>query len=340
MRPAVHGGVLATLDDVTYMGRADRNEEHEVTPQSPEALDRPRPVRIRTLGRFTLEVDRETVRFDRRAPRRVLELLKCIIALGVDGASCDALASALWPDSEGDAACTALEVALHRLRKVLGHKRTVQLSHGVIWPWSPSVVWVDAAAFEALADRANGEHGAVHLDVARRALALYGGPFLQNDAETAWLLPRRATRCAAIIPFATRTADHYEQAGDLAQAAETLRHGPRDRTPVRGPSPAADPVCWPGRGAAPRPSSPINASGSCSKWFSTGAVAGDRGGVCLDPPRRLSLFAGRRRARRPAQSRRRVLPPDRPIPDHGTRCRKARKSLIAVHLSAHRGPDR
>ena len=219
MRPAVHGGVLATLDDVTYLGRADRNEEQEVTPQSPEVPDPPQLVRVRTLGRFELEVDRETVHFDRKAPRRVLELLKCIVAFGAGGASCNALASALWPDSEGDAARAALEVTLHRLRKVLRHKPAAQVSNGVVH-LEPSAVWIDAVAFEALADQANGEHGAVNLDAARRALALYGGPFLQNDEETAWLLPRRDRLRSRYVRLAMRAAQQCDQAGDPGQAAE------------------------------------------------------------------------------------------------------------------------
>jgi DNA-binding SARP family transcriptional activator len=207
------------LEDVGLTGRAWRNEEQEVPPQSAEAPDSPQPVRIHTLGRFELEVDRETVHFDRKAPRRVLELLKCIVALGAGGASCTALASALWPDSEGDAALAALEVTLHRLRKVLRHKPAAQLSKGVVH-LEPSAVWIDAVEFEALADRANGEHGAVDLDAAGRALALYGGPFLQNDEETAWLLPRRDRLRSRYVRLAMRAAQQYEQAGDPGQAVE------------------------------------------------------------------------------------------------------------------------
>lgn len=184
-----------------------------------EVLDRVPPVRVLALGRFTLEVEGEALRFDGRAPRRVLEVLKCIIALGADGVSCDAVAAALWPDAEGDAARKALEIALHRLRKLLGNKHAVQVSHGSM-RLEPAVVWVDAVTFEGLADRANGDHGAVHLDAARRALALYGGPFLQNDEETAWLLPRRDRLRSRYVRLATRAAQHYEGAGDLAQAAE------------------------------------------------------------------------------------------------------------------------
>ena len=229
MRPAAHGGVLATLGNVTHIGRAERNEKQwneeqrneaqEVPPHSPEALDRPQPVRIRTLGRFELEVDRESVHFDRKAPRRVLELLKCIVAFGAGGATCNALASALWPDSEGDAARAALEVTLHRLRKVLRHKPAAQVSNGVMH-LEPSAVWIDAVAFEALADQANGEHGAVNLDAARRALALYRGPFLQNDEETAWLLPRRDRLRSRYVRLAMRAAQQCDQAGDPGQAAE------------------------------------------------------------------------------------------------------------------------
>jgi DNA-binding SARP family transcriptional activator len=216
--------VLVALGNVTYMGPAEANEalriEARAVPlQSPEALDRPQPVRIRTLGRFELEVDGEPVHFDRKAPRRVLELLKCIVAFGTGGATCNAVASALWPDSEGDAARSALEVTLHRLRKILRHKPAAPLSNGVVH-LEPSAVWIDAVAFEELADRANGEHGAVDLDAARRALALYRGSFLQNDEETAWLLPRRDRLRSRYVRLAMRAAQHCHQSGDPGQAAE------------------------------------------------------------------------------------------------------------------------
>jgi DNA-binding SARP family transcriptional activator len=220
MRPAARDGALGGLDDVSFTGRARRrNAEQEVPSPSAEAPDRPQPVRIRTLGGFELEVEGEAVHFGRKVPRRTLDLLKCIVALGAGGASRDVLASALWPDSEGDAARTALEVTLHRLRKVLRHKGAAQLSNGVVH-LEPSAVWIDAVAFEELADRANGEHGAVNLDAASRALALYGGPFLQNHEETAWLLPRRDRLRSRYVRLAMRAAQQCDRAGDTGQAAE------------------------------------------------------------------------------------------------------------------------
>jgi DNA-binding SARP family transcriptional activator len=176
-------------------------------------------VSVRTLGRFTLEVGREALRFDGRSPRRVLELLKCIVAFGADGVSCDAVAAALWPDADGDAARRAFEITVHRLRKVLGNGHGVRVSHGTVWLDS-AVVWVDAVAFEAFADRAIGEHGAVRVDAAHLALALYGGPFLQNEAETAWLLPRRDRLRSRYVRLATGAAQQYERSGDLVQATD------------------------------------------------------------------------------------------------------------------------
>jgi len=63
-------------------------------------------------------------------------------------------------------------------------------------------------------------HGGVHLDAARRALTLYTGPFLENDAETAWLLPRRDRLRSRYLRLAARAALHCEETGDLAQATE------------------------------------------------------------------------------------------------------------------------
>jgi DNA-binding SARP family transcriptional activator len=176
-------------------------------------------VQIRTLGGFEIGIDGEAVHFDRKTPRRTLDLVKCIVALGAAGAGRESIASALWPDAEGDAARSALEVTLFRLRRLLGHKSAAQLSHGVV-RFDDSLVWIDAVEFEAQADRAIGEDGTVGVEAAARALDLYRGPFLPSDDDTPWLLPRRARLRSRFVRLAVHAAERSIQAGDPARAAD------------------------------------------------------------------------------------------------------------------------
>ena len=179
----------------------------------------PSPIGVHSLGRFTVVVDGEVLRFARKVQRRVLDLLKCIVALGADGVCRGAVAAALWPDAEGGAAKQSFDVTLHRLRKLLGRDDAVELSQGMLYV-NPMVVWVDATAFERLAEQANGAHGDLDAILAEHALALYRGSFLGNEEEAPWLLPARERLRSRYLRLARRAAQQAENRGDPARAVE------------------------------------------------------------------------------------------------------------------------
>jgi DNA-binding SARP family transcriptional activator len=184
----------------------------ELQAPSPDIAAWPWPIRIHALGRFEVAVNGEVLHHSRKAPRRALDLLTALVALGVEGVTRDAIAAALWPDSEGDAAHDALDITLHRLRKLIGRDDAVLLSHGILH-LNPGIAWTDAYAFERLAGRANGEHGAFEITAAERALALYTGPLLHKREDAAWLLPARERLRSRYVRLATRAAQHFEHAG-------------------------------------------------------------------------------------------------------------------------------
>lgn len=198
---------------------AAANDAAEPSSRTHAGTVRPQPIQIATLGRFEVVVSGEVLRRSRKAQRRVLDLLKALVALGPEGVSRNAVAGALWPDSEGDAARDAFEVTLHRLRKMLGRDDAIQLAQTML-QLNREAVWVDVLAFERLAADANGEHGALRIASAERALALYGGPFLHNEEDAAWLLPTRERLRSRYIRLAIRAAQHFEDAGNPARAVE------------------------------------------------------------------------------------------------------------------------
>ncbi len=154
----------------------------------------PWPVKVKTLGRFAVEIDGQPVAGSRKAPRRLFAVLKALIAGSKQETPAASVTDALWPDSEGDAAYRSLVYSLSRLRRLLKQDAAVALTGGLV-RLDPSVVWTDVAAFERLAQQANeAEHkgcGPEAQQLTERARLYYQGPFLPDDVDEPWTQPAR-----------------------------------------------------------------------------------------------------------------------------------------------------
>lgn len=152
-------------------------------------------LKVYTLGRFTLVLDNETLRFRGKVQKKPLELLKALIALGGRQVSHERISDLLWPDSDGDAAKINFKTTLHRLRKLIGAQAIfvqggkVSLDDHYCW----SDVWVFDHLLSALESRVAEHHtSAAELVAALEACAaLYQGAFLSRDNDYAWSLTLR-----------------------------------------------------------------------------------------------------------------------------------------------------
>jgi DNA-binding SARP family transcriptional activator len=159
----------------------------------------PWPLRVRALGAFAIERDGEPYKFGRKAPRRLLDVLRAIVALGGRQVDAGRVAALLWPDADGDEARDSLKAMLHRLRALLGPS-VLALREGQL-SFDERLVWIDTWAFEHVtgriesllspaqalepADDGELEHRRLQL------LALYRGHFLGEADVPAWALPLR-----------------------------------------------------------------------------------------------------------------------------------------------------
>ena len=94
-----------------------------------------------------MSVGGRSVHFQRRAQRRVLELLKALIALGRPSVGATRLMDVLWDESEGDRASQCLATTVYRLRELLRAKDAVLCANGQL-AINPRCCWVDAWALE------------------------------------------------------------------------------------------------------------------------------------------------------------------------------------------------
>ena len=187
----------------------------------------PWPVRIYALGRSAVVVEDKPLVFQGKAQRKPLELLGAVVAGGGRGVSSGTLMAHLWPDLDGDAARNALDLALHRLRKLLRRDDALSMQDGKLH-LNATHVWVDVWAFERLCgvvEGLNAEHTATTdkegiESLAQRLLRLYPGHFLAHE-EAAWALAARErlrskfVRGVSVLGRSLERSDAWEEATAL-----------------------------------------------------------------------------------------------------------------------------
>ena len=191
--------------------------ENGYKPSTPEAANWPWPVKIFTLGAFRIAIDDQPMRHSRKSPKRLLLLLKALIAYGGQEVPIEQLIDALWADSEADTAHSAIGIAIRRLRDLLGHEEAVLLKGGRL-SLNRNPCWVDAFAFEASLQ--SGSRAAVE-----RALALYEGPFLRDDTAAAWAFSRRDRLHEKFVHHLNSIAREFENAKDWDAAERCYLRG-------------------------------------------------------------------------------------------------------------------
>jgi len=171
---------------------------------------------LKLLGGAALESDGVPVT-GRPVHRRRLALLAVLAAARGRTVGRERLVGYLWPDHPGDAARHLLSESLYILRKALGEKAFV--AAGDELGLDPSVVGSDLAEFE----------GALDADDPARAVAAYGGPFLDGfyvaDAPEfeRWAEEERRRLERAHARALEALAEGAEVEGDPRGAAEWWR---------------------------------------------------------------------------------------------------------------------
>lgn len=100
-------------------------------------------VRIRTLGTFEIRQDDQMLDSQRRAHKRLLEILGVLITAGPRGVSQSGLIGELWPDKSEEKGRSNLNTNLARLRAFLCESEAVISSEGRVY-LNAEICWVDS----------------------------------------------------------------------------------------------------------------------------------------------------------------------------------------------------
>jgi len=169
------------------------------------------------------------VRFGAKAQLKPLELLKVLASAPQHKVDLRQVQGWLWPDATPDSAKAAFEVAVHRLRKLMGLDEAVRLSAGKL-QLSAQHVWVDAAAFEDWLDEAQREldaqprASAAQL-LAERLFADYRGRLFGDDEPAPWSIGPRERLHTKFLQLVGGLGRFHEVQKDWARAAAIYERG-------------------------------------------------------------------------------------------------------------------
>jgi LuxR family maltose regulon positive regulatory protein len=191
----------------------------------------PWPLKIYTLGTFTLVKDGTQISFSGKVQKKPLSLLKALIALGSKEVKEEQLADLLWPEADGDHAHVVFKTTLSRLRRLLGRDKAIVIHEGRV-SLNPRYCWVDLWGFEGLLDETEatakkineapvGESGTqgCATELLDKALSMYRGPFLMDEEDQVWIKAMRGRlqgRCSRLL---MKLGGHLEEQNQWEQAA-------------------------------------------------------------------------------------------------------------------------
>lgn len=204
--------------------------QRDLFPEEPplEAGNWPWRLKIYALGRFQIIKDGASVKFSKKAPRKMMDMLKLVIALGGKDVPENKILDTLWQDADGDAAHAAFTTSLKRLRQLLGFDESIVLRNGRL-TLNPRYCWVDVLAFEHLIRLAEAHPDAAADDESmgrlNEALGLYRAGHNIDFEDNHWSLIFYERIKSMFVRTVIRLGSHLEKAGKNEEAIECYKKG-------------------------------------------------------------------------------------------------------------------
>ncbi len=205
--------------------------KHNLAADAPTQASKmwPWPVKIYTLGHFSLLINDQPLQFSGKAQQKPLELMKVLISLGGREVGKNRLTDYLWPDTEGDKAYRALDTTLHRLRKLVGYEQVILVQDRKL-SLNSQLCWLDSWALEKLLEESEALVRHATHDVEQTAklkqqlFSLYKGDFLSHDDEPDCIITFRNRLHDRFLQRLSLLGSYFEKQEDWHQAVALYQH--------------------------------------------------------------------------------------------------------------------
>lgn len=184
-------------------------------------------MKIYCFGALKLIKDDAPVQFTRKAPKKPLQLLKALIALGGLNVNEQRLIDKLWADEDGDKAHNAFSTNLNRLRKLIGNESII-MTEGSL-SLNPKHCWLDVWSFQNSVRAA--EHAQQNDDwrgfeqAAQNVLNQYQNHFLVAETDEFWAITMRERLRQQYLRIIIALADGWQTRGDWHLALNCYQKG-------------------------------------------------------------------------------------------------------------------
>jgi LuxR family maltose regulon positive regulatory protein len=188
----------------------------------------PYPLKIHTLGRFSLLVYEKTQDLSGKSAARPIDLLKCLIALGGRNVSQDRLIQALWSEAEIAAGIKAFHTTLYRLRKLIALDDAIVLKNGML-SLDSRHTWVDVWTLERILTQLDQATRKTDTEADVECLSLqmlnyYKGPFLAQDRDQNWMVTYREKLYSRMLRTLSRVGHFWQSHEQNDRAIAAYEH--------------------------------------------------------------------------------------------------------------------
>lgn len=225
----VDSAVEIALETVTRLGYSTRDEPTTDTSEYRVVTKKTVPaaaLRIRTLGSLEIAVDGVPVPSTAWGYGKARELLVYLL-FWPEGRTREQVGAALWPESSAVQVRNSFHVALHHLRRALGHADWVTYERGNYRLSVDGGVELDAPVVEQQLTGAlrSARQGSPSVEALASACALYTGHFLEGENMGDWHLAirdRLAHLHASALEVLGNTLLAAERYGEAAETFERM----------------------------------------------------------------------------------------------------------------------
>jgi DNA-binding SARP family transcriptional activator len=203
---------------------------HKLVPDFPpyHIKNWPWALRIYTFEHFQIIKDNAPLQFKGKTQKKPLELLRILITSGGKEISIENIIDTLWYEADGDMAQSAFSSTLNRLRALIGHKEAIQLRDGKL-TIDQNYCWIDMLAFLNILNKADDlwkkDKKKKSSNLYKKAITIYTGHFLAEEAEKNWIIPMRERLKNSFLTAITKLGMHLEQEKEFKKAIEYYKKG-------------------------------------------------------------------------------------------------------------------
>jgi DNA-binding SARP family transcriptional activator len=192
------------------------------------------PLRVKTLGTFSVVADGRPVEFKRKKSRRLLQVL---LVEGTEPVHEEVIIETLWPESDPARGKTSLQTCVKDLRRSLDRHHDPKSTSYVVYADQhyrlllPEESSVDALDFQDAIGRSLGteKHDRPLTESQeselKRALSLFGGAFLPEERYETYAVEMRERLNQEFLRTSLRLARHLVSAGRANEAVRVLERG-------------------------------------------------------------------------------------------------------------------